>query len=244
MPDEDGVIAEGLRLAATVGLALTPPGYRGRLQTLADDARVLYGAAACSIAVVSDSGRRLEFRVASGAGAAEMVGTSLQMGTGIAGWVASSGQAIEVTDVARDARFARDVADRTGYVPQAILAAPLESQRQVVGVVEVLDRDAGRPGADRDLFLLAVLARQMAAVVESGDVFSEMGRVLLAALQLGDDGDLVDRLEAAASTAPDPDLAELAALFARLQRHGTQERLLAVRLTTQVLRYADRNRLR
>jgi GAF domain-containing protein len=243
MPDEDGVVAEGLRLAASVGLALFPPGYRERLQTLADDARVLYGAAACSIAVVSDSGTRLEFRAASGVGAAEMLGTSLQMGTGIAGWVASSGQAIEVTDVARDARFARDVADRTGYVPQAILAAPLETQRQVVGVVEVLDRDAGRPGADRDLFLLAVLARQMAAVVESGDVFSEMGRVLLAALHLGD-GDLVDRLEAAASTAPDPELAELAALFARLQRHGTQERLLAVRLTTQVLRYADRNRLR
>ncbi len=243
MPDEDGVVAEGLRLAASVGLALFPPGYRERLQTLADDARVLYGAAACSIAVVSDSGRRLEFRVASGAGAAEMVGTSLQMGTGIAGWVASSGQAIEVTDVARDARFARDVAERTGYVPHAILAAPLETEREVIGVVEMLDRDAGRAGADRDLFLLAVLARQMATVVEAGDVFSEMGRVLLAALHLGD-GDLVDRLEAAASTAPDPELAELAALFARLQRHGTQERLLAVRLTTQVLRYADRNRLR
>ncbi len=51
-----------------------------------------------------------------------------------------SGQPIAVRDVQADARFARDVAESTHYVPTAIYAAPmLDADGEVLGVVSVLD---------------------------------------------------------------------------------------------------------
>lgn len=102
--------------------------------------RDLFGAAAASCALVGDSGDRLTFVAASGAGADRILGVELPVGRGIAGWVAMTDQAMAVRDVASDTRFARDVAEATEYVPTAVLAAPISTgQGEVVGVLEVLD---------------------------------------------------------------------------------------------------------
>jgi len=87
--------------------------------------RTLFDAAACSVALVDDAGATLVYVAASGEGAAEIVGVELPVTRGIAGWTAMSGQPIAVRDVETDARFARDVAEATHYVPASILAAPL-----------------------------------------------------------------------------------------------------------------------
>jgi hypothetical protein len=80
-------------------------------------------------------------------------------GQGIAGWVLASGQPIELSDVTHDPRFARDVAERTGYVPRSILAMPVEGSQQTLGVLEVLDRGrADGLGADQSQLLSPVRA--------------------------------------------------------------------------------------
>jgi GAF domain-containing protein len=116
-------------------------------------ARVVFGAAACSIAVVDEAGEHLVFRAADGEGADGIVGVSIPATRGIAGWALSTGQAIAVGDVASDVRFAADTAEQTGYSPTAILAAPLLDNGQAVGVIEVLD-----PGAERGLDILGRFA--------------------------------------------------------------------------------------
>ena len=45
----------------------------------------------------------------------------------------------------QDPRWAADVAEQTGYLPRSILAAPLETEQTLIGVVEVLDRDTSAP---------------------------------------------------------------------------------------------------
>jgi GAF domain len=47
--------------------------------------------------------------------------------------VLASGQPIELSDVTHDPQFARDVAERTGYVPRSILAMPVEGSQQTLG---------------------------------------------------------------------------------------------------------------
>ena len=102
-------------------------------------ARWSHGAAAVSVAVVTDDG--LEYVASSGAGAAEIVGTVLTPGQGLAGFVAATGQSLAVRDAVADPRFARDVAERTGYVPKAIQIMPiLDGDGEVVGVMSMLDR--------------------------------------------------------------------------------------------------------
>ena len=242
MDQADEVLAWLGRLAAAVGPALAPVDHEDQLAEMADSARAAFGAQACSIALLDADEAVLVFTAASGAGAENVLGLSVPVGVGIAGWVVGSGQSIEVTDVAADPRFAGDVARQTGYLPRAILAAPLETDTRVLGVVEVLDRDATRPGSERDLALLDFFARHAAVAVESARLFTDMGRLLLGALAFdGAPADLGQRVHAAAEQLGlDPELADLASMFGELGRTGVAERRLAVRLMTEVLAYTDR----
>jgi GAF domain-containing protein len=134
------------------------------LQSVTDLGRQVFGAAACSLALLEPDEEHLRFSAASGEGAAAVVGLRLPVSRGIAGWVISSGQLIAVDDVRRDPRFARDVAESTGYIPGSILAAPVETDSDTLGILEVLDRSSA---ADRDdMGLVTSLARVAAAWVE------------------------------------------------------------------------------
>jgi signal transduction protein with GAF and PtsI domain len=127
--------------------------------------RQLFDAAACSVALVDENGAELEFVAADGAGAEHIVGQSVSVGRGIAGWAAMSGQPIAVRDVQSDARFARDVAESTAYIPRTILAAPMfDRDGDVLGVVSVLD-PAVEETSDWVLRVLGTAAGLIALVV-------------------------------------------------------------------------------
>lgn len=98
-------------------------------------------AAACSCALVTDDGG-LEYVAADGEGSGEIIGVRLPAGRGVAGWAVTSGQALGVREVRADPRFAREVAESTGYVPDDLLAAPFfGADGAVRGVLTVLDPD-------------------------------------------------------------------------------------------------------
>lgn len=180
-------------------LAAGLPGHDELLVSIVEATRERLGAVACSVAVLD--GDELEFRAASGVGAAEVLGLRIPASHGIAGWVATSGQAITVSDVDRDGRFARDTAESTGYVPRTILAVPVETDDEVWGVLEVLDRDPG----SRDTAVAVAAARQVALLLVQARVFAEVAGMpvglvaMVRDLAALDDGDraLVARLFAA-----------------------------------------------
>jgi GAF domain-containing protein len=134
------------------------------LQSVVSTARAVFGAAACSIALVDQSGEQLVFRVADGEGADAIVGVSVPAARGIAGWALLSGQSIAVGDVAADVRFAADTAERTGYIPRVILAAPVLADGDAIGVIEVLDPGSAADG-ERGLDILGRLADHAALVL-------------------------------------------------------------------------------
>ena len=112
--------------------------------------------------------------VADGVGADAIVGTTLPVSRGVVGWAALSGQPIAVAEVQADARFARDGAVSTDYVPTVLLAAPLPGpDGDVLGVMELLDpaRGAGEAalghqrGSAAELAVLTALAAQVAGAV-------------------------------------------------------------------------------
>ncbi|MDQ3964226.1 MAG: GAF domain-containing protein [Actinomycetota bacterium] len=237
-------LREVARLAADLGPALVPSGDRELLRSITIAAKALFDAAACSLAVLDEQTDELVFHVASGEGSSDVEGMRVPAGQGIAGWVVSSGQAIAIDDVARDRRFAGEVAESTGYVPRSILAMPLETDRAVIGVIEVLDRRSER---DSDMELLALFARQAALSIENSRVFTDLGRTLFAALERISDGDLSAALGEIARDAPPPDanLADLAAQMNRLAGMGDEERRAATRLVGEFLDYLEaRRRLR
>ena len=152
--------------------------------------RTLFGAAACSVALVDGDGATLRFVASDGAGADAIVGVVLPVGRGSAGWAVMSGQPIAVRDVASDARFARDVAESTRYVPTSILAAPLfDDDGEALGVLSVLDPTVDA-AADWTLAVVGTLAAQVALLVGSSggggpsedDGLADLARRVIAAV--------------------------------------------------------------
>jgi len=241
MSQSSDPLREIARLAADLGPALVPAGHNELLRSITAAAKELFDAAACSMAVLDEEADELVFHVASGEGAEEVEGLRVPMGQGIAGWVVTSGQPIAIEDVTHDPRFAVDVAESTGYVPRSILAMPLETDRAVIGVIEVLDRRSQR---DRDMELLALFARQAALAIENSRVFTDLGRALFASLERSADEDLGETLRSVAAGAPKPgsDLADLAAQFHRLALLGDDERTAATRLVGEFIDYLEAKR--
>jgi signal transduction protein with GAF and PtsI domain len=148
-----------------VRVGVIAEGYDAALVRSVEAVRLLFAAAACSVALVDDDGETLRFVASDGAGADAIVGVSIPVSRGIAGWAAMSGQPIAVRDVQSDARFARDVAESTQYVPSSILAAPMMSaEGEVVGVTSVLDPSVDET-SDWTLQVLGTLATHLAMVL-------------------------------------------------------------------------------
>ena len=239
-PDE--LLRQLGELATSFGPAVRQAGTDELLRSLTETARRLFGAAACSLALLSEDESELVYTVAAGQGADYVTGMRIPASRGIAGWVVQSGQPIAISDVASDPRFAREQAEQTGYIPQAILAVPVETPARLLGVISLLDRDPRRPGAEQDMALLSLFADQAALALASVERFSFMGRVLLDALAraaVGDD--LADALRGAAAELPpaDADLADLAATFAALARCGAAERRLALAVLRDIANYVE-----
>jgi GAF domain-containing protein len=243
-PPKD-VLAELAQLAADLGPALRPRGDDELLQSIVDTARVVFDAAACSIALLSEREDELVFRVASGSGAEATVGMRIPVDRGIAGWAVMAGQSIAIDDVRQDPRFAKDVAETTGYIPNSIMAMPLESERATFGVIEVLDRRRGGGEGVDDMDLLARFARQATLAVETSRIFSNLGHALFESAALAAPRqDLGAALAQRAANAPRPQaaVAELALLFHELGQLGPEERLAAVRIAQDFLAYARKQR--
>ncbi len=202
--------------------------------------RQLHEAAACSIALLEADASQLRFRAADGVGAEAIVGMALPLGRGIAGWVAMTAQAIAISDVERDPRFAREVADMTEYVPRRLIAVPLvDDAGSVSGVLEVLDSERSEDHTGRDLDVLALIGNQLTAVIRLSQLYDALGETLVRALSNGaEEADFVRALADLAREGPDVDeLAVLADSFRELADGGPDARRLAHGVLTEVLAF-------
>jgi GAF domain-containing protein len=140
-------------------------GRRFLLQSIAELTRAVFGARACSIMRSDAATQELVFEAVAGEGAGTLVGQRISARTGLAGWALASEEPIAVSDVRRDPRFARDVAEDTGYVPTAISVYPLLHDERSIGVLNVLDQGASERVGLADMEVLGRIATHAAAVL-------------------------------------------------------------------------------
>ena len=152
-------------------------GRRALLQSIVGVAQAIFLAQAASIAVVDEEAGDFVFEAVSGAGES-IVGLRFPVGQGLAGYVAQSGEPLIIDDLSTDPRVARQLAEQTGYVPNAMMVAPLLQDERTLGVLEVLDRgQTGRSGF-QELQLLVRFADQAAVALELSDVTRRSGEAL------------------------------------------------------------------
>jgi signal transduction protein with GAF and PtsI domain len=208
-------------------------------------ARCAFGAGAVSVAVIEED--VLRYVAADGEGAADIVGTVLPAGRGIAGYVAMSGQSLAVDHVSSDPRFAREVAERTGYVPTTILVVPVvDASNDVVGVLSVLDRNSATADA---LELASAFAAQAGILVPSLGQVGRTSNLLLAAVVdavRSKERDLGGALRRSVGRLPeaDADLARFGAVLADLRRLDPSVRARVMSILTDVVTLAGAGRRR
>ena len=153
---------EELRSAVAAGVLAADEQFGRLLRSIVDVARAIFGARASSIMLLDLESEELVFAAVSGEGERELVGRRMPASTGVAGWVVSSRTPLVLEDVQSDPRFARDVAEKTGYVPKGLMAVPLLDEELALGVLQVLDRPQRSRFTLQEMELLGLFAGQAA----------------------------------------------------------------------------------
>lgn len=96
----------------------------------------------------------------------------LPIGEGIAGWVAASGQTVNLADAYEDPRFDRSWDEQSGYRTRALLCVPIHDRNlNVVAVIQCLNKQ-GRRGFDaEDEDLLRCVSGQCAIALENAFLY-------------------------------------------------------------------------
>jgi GAF domain-containing protein len=245
-----GLAGELQRLIAAIeagGRAVLPRSNDALLQSIVEAAARIFGGAAASILLVNEEKHTLEFRVAYGAANRDLIGMSFPLNHGIAGYVVMTGQPIAISDVQRDARFNRDFAQSTGYVPRSILATPLLAGERAIGVMEVLDKIDSASFGMQDMELLGIFAKQAALAIEQSQHMQGIGEALVLGLHklaasdpAGGSPDLVAALDRdmGASRSQSQDILALADLFNDIRGLGDAERKACLQILTTFAAYA------
>ena len=155
-------MSDDLKAAVAAGVVGSEESFRALLQSTVEVARAIFGAKAATIFLLDEETDELVFESVAGYGAETLVGQRLPSSTGIAGWVLVTRQPLVIEDVTQDPRFAKDVAEKTGYVPKGLMAVPLLHEERALGVMQVLDRPQRAEFSLVEMDLLGLFANQAA----------------------------------------------------------------------------------
>ncbi len=143
------------------------------LQTILEQTTGALDVEAVSLALLDAPGKTLAFRAATGKRSKQVIGMQIQLGQGIAGWVAQQGESVVVPDAQTDARFYAAVDELTGYKTQAVACAPIRARGRVIGVIEALNPSGGLfDGAD--LPVLEGIGTLAGTAIEHAQLFAQM----------------------------------------------------------------------
>ncbi len=102
----------------------------------------------------------------------------LPVGHGLAGYVAQTGEVLNVQDVQHDPRHASRFDKLTGYRVDTMLAVPMRDRAgSIIGVVQVLNKQTGTFTAE-DEELLTALASSAAIALENARLHAQVQRML------------------------------------------------------------------
>ena len=98
------------------GQAILPYSNIELLQSIVESANRIFAATATAIALITDDGQELEFKVAFNIINQDIIGMRFPAHSGIAGYVTMTGQPLAVSQVEEDPRFNRSFAEQSGYL--------------------------------------------------------------------------------------------------------------------------------
>jgi len=141
------------------------------MTTLLATVRETARAEACSVALVDEATGELVFRHAVGQASQTVIGLRLKPGEGVAGWVLQNRQSALISDAAADARHLRYANLNAHFTTRDIVGVPLIARDQVIGVLELINKQNGTFDAGA-VQLLESVGAHAAIAIENARLFN------------------------------------------------------------------------
>jgi GAF domain-containing protein len=202
-----------LQAAVSAGVMSAEEEHRALLQSIVEVARAIFSAKASSIFLHDEQSDELVFEAVAGEGSDSLLGTRMPSSTGIAGWVLVTRQPLVIEDLQNNPRFAREAAESTGYVPEAIMSVPLLHEERVLGVLNVLDRSQRVEFSLGQMELLGLFANQAAIAL---DLLQRARRARSVLAESGGDAAVIARIASALEALEEEQRAPVLRLLAAL----------------------------
>jgi len=223
-------LKDALTLATAAGSIASPVGHSRLLEMIVETAAGVIPSRSAALFLIDAAAEELIFAVALGPEADQVREHRVPIGHGVAGLVAASGQPMAISDARSDPRQAADIAESVGYAPGTILCVPLFYDEEVIGVLELLDREGASTFSAQDIATLGLFANQAAVAIEQSRAQEDAAALLREALQSArghEEGRLGEPAESFAAglegDAPHRRALELARLVGEISRRGEGE---------------------
>lgn len=116
-----------------------------------------------------------------------LVGHRMEADEGIAGWVFTHLEPVIVGDAREDERFHRDPDKYLGFQTHSLIAVPLMTSTQKLGVLQIVNKRSGEQFDEQDLEVLNALAAQASIMVVNATLLQEVEQEKNRIINLQDD---------------------------------------------------------
>jgi sigma-B regulation protein RsbU (phosphoserine phosphatase) len=163
---------EDLRTLIDVSAIISSTFDFSELLTLVmEKTKKVMSAEACSILLYNSETKKLEFEVALGEQRSALRKLKekvvLDMGKGIAGWVAKNMKPLIIENAEADGRFYKGADKLTGFKTRSLIAAPLIGRSGLIGVAEILNPKNKDCFNKYDAEIFQTHCRQVAVAIEN-----------------------------------------------------------------------------
>jgi HD-GYP domain-containing protein (c-di-GMP phosphodiesterase class II) len=142
-------------------ILLMEMGELGRQMVLADR---------CTLWIIDHEADELKTVVAQGIGEIRM-----PLGEGFVGWCISNQKLVHVVDAYDDARFNREIDQRTGYRTRSVLVIPIyDNAGEIMGAYQAINKLNGKEFTVEDSNRLSLTAVYSAKALETARLFAEI----------------------------------------------------------------------
>ncbi len=141
------------------------------LEMIMDKSKDVMNAEASSLLMLDRDTGKLTFYVAKGTAGKALESATVDLGHGIAGWVAERGEPLLIRDAYQDPRFDPSYDKRSGFRTQSIITIPLRAKDEVTGVVQVMNKIGQESFNDHDLNLFLSFASQASVALDNARLY-------------------------------------------------------------------------
>ena len=129
-----------------------------------------------SIMLIDKQSQTMTIRTAIGLDPEIMKKVVVQVGEGISGWVAHTGEPLLITDLDRDERFHHEGDKKydTKYETTSLISCPLKVKDNIIGVININNKQTGEAFDKYDLELLTILANYASVAIETATLHEEI----------------------------------------------------------------------